>query len=279
MAGPNRASSHHIGLCAIVLLGCAAPAVHAQWLNYRLPGVPRTPDGKVNLTAPAPRTPDGKPDLSGTWESEGGYFGNLARDLKPGELLMLPWAEAQVKENQTNLHKNDPMVACLPPGVPRINLGGTRSMPHPFKVVQTPALVVLLYETSTNQTFRQVFLDGRPLPVDPQPTWLGYSVGRWEGDALVVDSAGFNGRAWVDTGSGHPQTAAARVTERFTRRDFGHMEIEMTIDDARAYLKPWRVKVPINLLADSDLIETFCENEKDLGRMERTLKPSSSPQP
>ena len=123
------------------------------------------------------------------------------KDLKPGELLMLPWAEAQVKENQTNLHKNDPMVGCLPPGVPRINLGGSRGMPHPFKVVQTPTLVVLLYETSTNQTFRQVFLDGRPLPADPQPTWLGYSIGRWEGDTLVVESAGFNGRAWVDTGS------------------------------------------------------------------------------
>ena len=101
---------------------------------------------------------------------------------------MLPWAEAQVKENQTNLHKNDPMVACMPPGVPRVDLGGSRGMPHPFKIVQTPALVVLLYETSTNQTFRQVFLDGRPLPADPQPTWLGYSIGRWDGDTLVVDS-------------------------------------------------------------------------------------------
>lgn len=270
MASRNRASSHQVKSCAIAVLCLAATAVHAQWLNYRLPGVPRTPDGKVNLSAPAPRMPDGKPDLSGTWESEGGYFGNLARDLKPGELLMHPWADAQVKENQRNLHKDDPMVACLPPGVPRINLGGSRSMPHPFKIVQTPALVVLLYETSTNQTFRQVFLDGRPPLNDPQPTWLGYSVGRWEGDALVVETSGFNGRAWIDTASGHPQTEAARVTERFTRRDFGHMEIDITIDDPKAYLKPWRVKVPINLLADSDLIETFCENEKDLGRMDRT---------
>ncbi len=268
------------GLSALARLACVmavvcltASATHAQWLNYRAPGVPRTPDGKVNLTAPTPRTPDGKPDLSGTWESEAGYFGNLAKDLKPGELLMHPWADAQVKENIRNLHKDDPMVACLPPGVPRINMGGSRAMPHPFKIVQTPALVVLLYETSTNQTFRQVFLDGRPLPPDPQPSWLGYSVGRWEGDTLVVETTGFNGRAWVDTSSGHPQTEVARVTERFTRRDFGHLEIDITIDDSKAYLKPWRVKVPINLLPDTDLIETFCENEKDLGKMDRTGKP------
>jgi hypothetical protein len=145
-------------------------------------------------------------------------------------------------------------------------------MPHPFKIVQTPALVVLLYETSTNQTFRQVFLDGRPLPTDPQPAWLGYSIGRWEGDTLVVETNGFNGRAWIDTSSGHPQTEGAHVTERFTRRDFGHLEIDITIDDAKAYLKPWRVKVPVNLLPDTDLIETFCENEKDLGLMDRTGK-------
>lgn len=259
--------------CLAALLLLVPPPVQAQWLNYRIPGIPRTPDGKVDLSAPTPRTPDGKPDLSGTWESEAGYFGNLARDLKPGEVLMHPWAEVQVKENLRNLHKDDPMVACLPPGVPRINMGGSRAMPHPFKIVQTPSLVVLLYETSTNQTFRQVFLDGRPLPADPQPTWLGYSVGRWEGDTLVVETTGFNGRAWLDTSSGHPQTEAAGVTERFTRRDFGHLEIDITIDDAKAYFKPWRVKVPVNLLPDTDLIETFCENEKDLGRMDRTRKP------
>jgi hypothetical protein len=273
MAAQNRALSRAIKLCTIAVFCLAAPAVHAQWFNYRLPGVPRTADGKVNLTAPTPRTPDGKPDLSGTWETAGAYFGNLARDLKAGELLMLPWAEAQVKENQTNLHKNDPMVGCLPPGVPRIDLSAGRAMPHPFKIVQTPALVVLLYETSTNQTFRQVFLDGRPPLIDPQPTWLGYSVGRWEGDTLVVDTSGFNGRAWIDTSSGHPQTEAARVTERFTRRDVGHMDVDMTIDDPKAYEKPWRVKVPTSLLADGDLIETFCENERDLEHMNRARQP------
>jgi hypothetical protein len=261
------------GIKLVVLAGTlclAGAAVEAQWLNYRVPGAPRTPDGAVNLTAPTPRTSDGKPDLGGTWLDRGGYFGNLAKDLKADEIVMLPWAEAQVKENQTNLHKNDPMVGCLPPGVPRVNLGGSPNMPHPFKIVQTPSLVVLLYETSTNQTFRQVFLDGRPFPTDPQPSWLGYSIGRWDGDTLTVETTGFNGRAWLDTGAGHPQTDAARVIERFTRRDFGHMDIEITIDDAKAYAKPWRAKVPVNLLADSDLIETFCENEKDIRRMERT---------
>jgi hypothetical protein len=272
MGSQNRALSYQTVLCAIAVLCLAVPAVRAQWINYRIPGVPRTPDGKVNLTAPTPRTPDGKPDLSGTWESQG-YFGNLGKDLKPGELLMQPWAEAQVRDNQTNLHKNDPMVACMPPGVPRVDLGGSRGMPHPMKIVQTPALVVLLYETSTNQTFRQVFLDGRPLPKDPQPSWLGYSIGHWEGDTLVVEASGFNGRAWIDTGSGHPITDAGRVTERFTRRDFGHMDIDITIDDAKAYVKPWRAKIPSNLLPDSDLIETFCENEKDIRLMDRALKP------
>jgi hypothetical protein len=275
MAVQNRTLSNRV-LGTIAVLCVAAPALHAQWLNYKIPGAPRTADGKVNLTAATPRTADGKPDLSGTWHAGQGYFGNLTKDLKPGELLMLPWAEARVKENQDNLHKNDPMVACMPPGVPRVNLGGSRAMPHPFKIVQTPTLVVLLYETSTNQTFRQVFMDGRPFPDDMQPTWLGYSIGRWQGETLVVQTTGFNGRAWVDTGSGHPQTDAATVTERFTRRDFGHLEIDITIDDPKAYMKPWHAKVPIDLLPDTDLIETFCENERDLGKMFRT---PLSPQP
>jgi hypothetical protein len=259
-------------LVGVLCVGLGAQAAGAQWLNYRVPGIPRTPDGKVNLTAPVVRTPDGKPDLSGTWESRG-YFGNLGRDLKNGELQMLPWAEAQVAENQRNLHKNDPMVACMPPGVPRVELGGSAGMPHPMKIVQTPMLVILLYETSTNQTFRQVFMDGRALPKDPNPTWLGYSVGHWDGDTLVVETSGFNGRTWVDTGAGHPQTDAGRVIERFTRRDIGHMDIEITIDDPKAYAKPWTAKIPSSLLPDSDLIETFCENERDIRLMQRSLTP------
>ena len=269
MGARNQASCIRVTICVVAVLSFAAPAVRAQWLGYRIPGVPRTSDDKVNLTAPTLRTPDGKPDLSGTWESGSGYFQNLARDLKPDEVVMQPWAKAQVDENERNLHKNDLLVQCMPPGVPRINMSSGTVMPHPFKIVQTPTLVVLLYETSTNQTFRQVFLDGRQFPKDPQPTWLGYSIGRWEGDTLVVETTGFNGLAWVDTGKGHPQTEEGRVTERFTRRDIGHLEIDITIEDPKAYVKPWRAKVPVHLLPDSDLIETFCENEKDVAHMNR----------
>jgi hypothetical protein len=244
------------------LLCCTTPRARAQWLNYRAPGVPRTAQGEVNLSAPAPKTPDGKPDLSGVWESDPAYFYDLAKDLKPADVVALPWAKALMAQREKNDHQDDPLSDCMPPGVPRINMSST-TMPHPFKIVQTPALVVLLYETSANSTFRQVFLDGRPLPQDPQPSWLGYSIGRWEGDTLAVDTIGFNGRSWVDTAKGHPQTEAAHVTERFTRPDFGHLEIDVTIDDPKAYAKPWRARVPVHLLADTDLIETYCENEKD----------------
>ena len=251
-----------IVLFAASVLYFASPPLGAQWVNYPTPGVPRTPNGKVNLSAPTPRAPDGKPDLSGVWETESGYFQNLAKDLRPDDVILQPWAKALQAEREGKDHQDDPLAQCMPPGVPRINMSADAA-PHPFKIVQTPALVVLLYETSANSTFRQVFLDGRPSPSDPQPSWLGYSVGRWEGNTLVVDTIGFNGRSWVDTAKGHPQTEAAHVTERFMRRDFGHLEIDITIDDSRAYLKPWQAKVPVKLLADTDLIETYCENEKD----------------
>ena len=243
-------------LCLAVL-----PAT-AQWLNYKMPNAPRTAAGKVDINGPAPRLPDGKPDFSGIWESDTGYFTNLARDLKPEDVQMLPWAKALQAQRESRDHQDDPLGACMPPGVPRIDMSAN-SMPHPFKIVQARDLVLLLYETSANSTFRQVFMDGRELPKDPQPTWLGYSVGRWEGDTLVVDTIGFNGRSWVDTAKGHPQTDAAHVTERFSRPDFGHLIIDITIDDPKAYAKPWRAKVPIHLLPDSELIETYCENEKD----------------
>ena len=234
----------------------------AQWLNYKAPGVPRTPNGAVDLSAPAPKAIDGKPDLTGVWESAPQYFYNLANDLKPDEVVMQPWAQALQAEREAKLHQDDPLSQCMPPGVPRINMS-TPDAPHPFKIVQTPSLVVLLYETSANSTFRQVFLDGRPLPKDPQPTWLGYSVGRWEGDTLVVESSGFNGRSWTDTTKGRPQSEASHVTERFRRPDYGHLEIAITIDDPKVYTKPWTARVPVKLLADTDLIETYCENEKD----------------
>jgi hypothetical protein len=179
---------------------------------------------------------------------------------------MLPSAVALQKVHETKEHSDDPMALCLPPGVPRIDTSNSGDALHPFKIVQTPNLILLLYETSVNSTFRQVFLDGRQLPKDPQPTWLGYSVGRWEGNTLVVETTGFNGRAWLDTFKGHPQSDAARVTERFTRRDFGHMDLAVTIDDPKAYSKPWQVTMHTILLPDTDLIETVCENPKTIAK-------------
>ncbi len=159
-----------------VLIAAAVLPLSAQWLRYTTPGVPRTPDGKVNLSAPTPKAPGGKPDLSGIWEiSEqqttyppySSHFMDLAADLKPAEAPFQPWAKALSEERQANLHKDDPLAKCMPPGVPRINTIG------PFKIVQTPGLVIMLYETTSNSAFRQIFMDGRPLPNDPQPTWLG----------------------------------------------------------------------------------------------------------
>lgn len=259
---PRSASFKRIILFGASVLCFISPPLRAQWLSYRTPGVPRTADGKVDLAAPAPKAVDGKPDLSGVWESAPQYFYDLANDLKPDEVVMQPWAKALQAEREGKEHQDDPLSQCMPPGVPRIDMS-TPDAPHPFKIVQTPALIVLLYETSTNSTFRQVFVDNRPLPTDPQPTWLGYSIGRWEGATLVVETIGFNGRSWTDTTKGHPQTEAAHVTERFTRPDFGHLEIEIVIDDPKAYAQPWRAKVPVKLLPDTDLIETYCENEKD----------------
>jgi hypothetical protein len=245
------------------LLACAAGGAKGQWFNYPAPGIPRSADGKPDLSAPAPKMYDGKPDLSGVWAGDPDFFRDLAKDLKPDEVQMLPGAAQLQKERETNDHKDDPLAHCMPPGVPRIDTSNNGAALHPFKIVETPMLVVLLYETSANSIYRQVYLDGRPLPRDPQPTWLGYSIGHWEGNSLVVETAGFNGRAWLDTFKGHPQTEAGRVTERFTRRDFGHMDLEVTIDDPKAYVKPWSAKMPYTLLPDMDLFETVCENEKD----------------
>jgi hypothetical protein len=248
---------------AVLVAAVCAVAVQGQWLNYPVPGTPRTASGKANLTAAAPKAADGKPDLSGVWSTDAEYFKNLAKDLKPEDVVMLPAAKALQNERENNDHKGDPMANCMPPGVPRIDTSNSGDALHPFKIVQTPRLVVMLYETSSTSTFRQVFLDGRSLPKDPQGTWLGYSIGHWEGNTLVVETNGFNGREWLDTFKGHPQTDAGKVTERFTRKDFGHMELAITIEDPKAYAKPWTAKLPMTLLPDTDLIETFCENEKD----------------
>jgi hypothetical protein len=230
----------------------------AQWLNYPTPGIPRTPDGKPNLAAPAPKAADGKPDLSGLWKAPNGkYLANLAADLKPEEVPFQPWAAALYSERLENLAKDRPTGRCLPHGVPdQMAVAG-----YPFKVFQIPGTVVILYEEMTH--FRQIFTDGRALPKDPNPAWLGYSVGHWDRDALVVDTAGFNDQSWLDD-PGHPHTEALHVTERFRRKDFGHLEIQITIDDPKAYTKAWTVTENFGLMADTELLENICENEKDV---------------
>jgi hypothetical protein len=241
---------------AVVVL-CGSSSFAAQWLKHPSAGIPRTPDGKPDLAAATPRLPDGKPDLSGIWEGTRKYLLNIAADLKPEDVPLLPWAAALRKERQENFGKDRPDARCLPSGVPKITV-----VPNPFKIVQTPALVLILYEAYT--TYRQIFTDGRMLPPDPNPTWMGYSVGRWDGDTLVVETSGFNDKTWIDD-SGYPHTDALRVTERYRRRDVGHLEIQVTIDDPKAYSRLCTVTEDARLLPDTELLEFVClENEKDL---------------
>jgi hypothetical protein len=237
-----------------------AIAFAAQWLQFPTPNVPRLPDGKPNLSAPAPRTADGKPDLSGVWLSRGGYTSDLAKDLKPGDVSFQPWAAELYKHRLDTLSREDPQARCVLSGVPRENL-----IPYPLKIVNTTSgMIVVLYEAL--HSYRQIFMDGRKLPKDPNPAWMGYSIGRWDGDTLVVDSLGFVENNWLDN-NGHPGTESLRLTERFRRRDFGHIDIQMTIDDSKAYTKPWTVTVPFELLPDTDILENICENEKDISRV------------
>jgi hypothetical protein len=226
-----------------------AGTVSAQWIDYKTPGLPRASDGKPNLAAPRPTAPDGKPDLTGLWRIEA--------KSNPGTLLEAagpqPWIVDAAKTYRHELGRNDPGVHCLPSG-PR----ALHSQPF-AKFVQTPSLLMVLYE---GMEFRQIFLDGRQLPADPNPSWLGYSVGRWDGNTLVVTTIGYNDRTLLD-GEGHKHTESLRVTERFTRRDVGHMDVEVTFEDPRAYAKPIRIPVEATLVPDAELIEYVCnENER-----------------
>jgi hypothetical protein len=249
-----------IGIAA----GLVVTSAPAQWLNYPTAGLPRTRDGKPDLAAPMPKTADGKPGLSGIWiPADITHFMNLAADLKPEDVPYQPWTKALVEERQAGVHKDDPLAQCMPPGIPRVETHGG----HPFKIIQMPRELVILYETSTNDVFREVFTDGRALPKDPQPSWKGYSVGRWEGDTMVVDTIGFNDRGWIDTGMGRPQTEALHVTERLRRRNAGTMEIGITIDDPKAYTKPWNAKINLKLVPDTELMETVCENSRNTEHM------------
>jgi uncharacterized protein DUF3471 len=242
---------------AVVASLVATPAT-AQWFKYPTPGTPRLPDGTPNMTAPAPRTADGKPDLSGVWRGAGPlYRFNIAQDLKTEDIQ--PWAEALFLKRVRDSRKDSPLARCLPVSIPFHNFFNLT------RIVQTPALLMIMYE-SPNSPHRTVFTDGRDLPKDPNPTWLGYSVGRWEGDTLVVTTAGFNDKGWLDS-AGHPQTESLRITERIRRRDFGHMDLEMTMDDPKVFIKPFTMKRERLLAPDTDLLEDVCENEIDATHM------------
>jgi hypothetical protein len=238
---------------ALVVMMAAAPA--AQWLQHPTPGIPRTADGKPNLSAPAPRTADGKPDLAGLWQPAAILIGDIAANMKPRDVPFQPWAEKLYQERRANDGRDDPTANCVVGGVPRSDL-----VPYPFKVLQMPGLMVILYEAV--HSYRQIFTDGRELPKDMNPSWFGYSIGRWNGDELVVETAGFNDRGWLDN-FGKPATDALRVTERFRRTDFGHMDIQITINDPKAYTRPWDVTLPLVLRPDTELLEYMCnENNK-----------------
>ena len=262
----------------------------AQWLNFATPGVPRTPDGKPNLTAPAPRTADGKPDLSGVWMHETTTVAEFKRLFGPlvdaeiatsvpgmeidtvhkyavsiladFKLNEQPLTAAGAEAWKRRISQADPSRVCAEP--PPFPLAGLLS--EPIKIVQAPRMTIVLYEAGN--LFRQIFADGRALPNEVNfPAYLGYSVGRWERDVFVVETAGFNDKVQMDI-FGHAHSEDLRVSERFTRTDFGHMDMEVTFTDPKMFTKPITLKIPHTLLADADIFESFCENERDRVHLE-----------
>jgi hypothetical protein len=266
------------------LIALSATA-HAQWLNFKTPGVPRTKDGRPNLSAPAPRTADGKPDLSGVWMHETTsiaefrrlfgplidqeiqtsvpgmeidtvhkYAVNILADFTPEET---PFTPAGGEAFKKKLAQADPAQVCAEP--PPFPLAGLLS--EPIKIVQAPKMTIVFYEAGNMH--RQIYADGRKLPNEVNfPAYLGYSTGRWERDVFVVETAGFNDRVQLDI-IGHPHSEELRITERFRRIDFGHLEMEITVNDPQMYTKPFTIKVPHTIMADADIFESFCENERD----------------
>ena len=262
----------------------AAAAVSAQWLSYPASGIPRLKDGKPNLSAPMPRDANGKPDLSGVWSTDPTPFDEMERrfpdvktfavprddprrftkyflsvfaDVQPKDVPFKPAAaELFRKRLEEGPSKEVPTSHCYPAGIPMGDL-----VPLPSRFIQVPGLLAILYEGINPH--RMIYTDGRKLPADPQPTWMGYSVGRWDGDVLVVESSGFNDRGWLD-GIGNPRSEALRLTERLRRRDFGHLEVDVTFDDPQSYTRPFSIRYTRTLAPDSDVIESVCnENEKD----------------
>jgi len=264
------------GLVAAFL--ALSPSLSAQWPMYPTRDVPSS-NGKPNLDAPAPRTAAGKPDLSGLWENVWFYNGKVAPPLAspPGEppastfsnigagfkdgLPLRPWAAELLKQRKEQNSKDNPDAHCLPMGLMQFH-----EHPQPRKIVQTPDLIVILYEG--NAGVRQIFTDGRALPnKDAQPWWYGYSTGKWEGDTLVVETSGFRDDGWLDIW-GSPLTDAAKITERFQRLNYGTLRIDVTIDDPKAYTQPFTVRVNQRIVLNNELIEFICaENERSVPHM------------
>jgi hypothetical protein len=271
--GPSRSAAF-----VVLFLATVSISVSAQWPLYVPPGTPRTATGAIDLAAPAPRTRAGTPDLSGVWDSRvppAGRLGapmlpsldgapvatfpNVGANLKEG-LPFTPWAAELRRQRMAANSRDNPDAHCLPLGFMQLH---THSQPR--KIVQSASVIVIAYEA--NAGLRQIFLDGRRLPsADAQPTWYGYSVGHWDGDALVVETTGLRDGGWLDV-NGSPFTDAARITERFRRVNFGRMAIDVTVDDPKAYTRPWTIRVNHRLLADDELIEFVCENEKDAAHL------------
>jgi len=277
---PRRTLGFLFAIVAIL----AVPALSfGQWLKYPTDGVPKNADGTPNRNAPTPRLPNGKPDFSGLWHATnparcgggGSQFiecgneiggsplgGNLGRNLPEG-LPYQPHAAKLAKERRADDSRDDPHVRCLPDNPPR-----AWTLPHLTKIMQTPKQLALLYEV--NAMYRQIFTDERPFPEDPTPTWNGYSVGAWEGDALVVRTQGFRDDLWIDTG-GSPMSDIAKMTERITRPNYGTLNIELTIDDPKNYTKPFTISLSQHIEIDTELVDEFClENEKSYERMQRS---------
>jgi hypothetical protein len=255
-----------------------ATAAAAQWLHLTTPGIPRTSDGKPDLTAPAPKTPGGKPDFSGMWiprdelrcdPKQRGVqctelpltpqLVNFAAGLKGG-LPYQPWAADLVKSRSKDVGFLDPHTHCMPPNYPR-----AWAFPETQKIFQTPTQLVILHEF--NASYRQIFFDGRKLPDDMLPTWDGYSVAHWEGDTLVVDSAGYRDDSWLDT-AGNFFSGAAKVTERIRRPDFGSLDVDVTVNDPKVFTKDWTVSLHLKPLLDTEMIDFIClENNKDVDHL------------
>jgi hypothetical protein len=261
-------------MVAAFILTAVPTGLCAQWLNYPTPGVPRTADGKPDLNAPAPRTADGKPDLSGMWGwttigppcgaqcndlQIGWEFLNIAHSLKGG-LPYTPWAAELVKKRKARGAVDDPNVRCMPRGALRIWTDD-----YYKRILETPGRVIIL--TERNMQYRQIFTDGRQLPDDRNPTWNGYSTAHWDGDTLVVETLGFRDDLWLDS-DGNPLTNSGKVIERISRPNYGTLQVQFTVEDPKAYTKPWTVTMKQPLVLNSELIDYYClEDEKDYHHM------------